>query len=258
MGHIRLKQLPASRRWKGVVALLAAGGRVEDVAGASAAAAEAALEAARDDPVLGYSLWALSQVPLAARSANFAGALRTLGVDVGNAPGLLDISAALSAAIDEATLGSRKRTDLGEMARLAAVESLTSIVGQALPTLFGATPDDVRLAIGRLAAPDRFAWLARDFFARLTRRHLDYYLSRTLSGSFGQAVQSTAFDRAAFDAALDLHCREAARIVEAFAGGWFSKTNFKGGITPQKARDFCFVALGKINAELKKRRAGNG
>jgi len=57
--------------------------------------------------------------------------------------------------------------------------------GQGLPSLFGPTPDDVKLAIGRLAAPNRFAALARDFFARLTTRYLDYFLSREISNHVG-------------------------------------------------------------------------
>ena len=71
------------------------------------------------------------------------------------------------------------------MARKAATEALVAVAGAELPRLFGPTTDDVRLALGRLAAPDRFARLARDFFARLTRHHLDYYLSRTLAHHVG-------------------------------------------------------------------------
>ena len=114
----------------------------------------------------------------------------------------------------------------------------------------------MRLALGKLAAPDRLARSARDFFARLTQRHLDYYLSRTLSDHVGPGRRlATPADHSSFNAALDLHCREASRIVEEFAGGWFSKTTYQGGITQEKARDFAFVALGKISAELKKREA---
>ncbi|MEX0953638.1 MAG: hypothetical protein WDZ83_00320 [Rhizobiaceae bacterium] len=57
-----------------------------------------------------------------------------------------------------------------------------------------------------------------------------------------------------FNAALELHCREASRIVEEFSGTWFSKTQYETGITPEKARGFVFVALRKIGAELKARR----
>ena len=52
MGHTRLGRLPATRKWNDVVALLSEGAPVDDIAGASADAAEASLSAARDDPAL--------------------------------------------------------------------------------------------------------------------------------------------------------------------------------------------------------------
>jgi hypothetical protein len=145
------------------------------------------------------------------------------------------------------------------LAQNAAAESLATVVGADLPTLFGATPEDARLAIGKLAAPDRFARFARDFFARLTHRHLDYYLSRELSNHVGPGRSIGSADaHTAFNAALEQHCREASRIVETFAGGWFSKTTFQGGITPEKAGAFVFVALRKIGRELRRRRGNHG
>lgn len=254
MGHIRLKRLPASRRWDQVVALVGKGTSPEEVAAASANAAEEALQRARDDPALAHSFWLLTQIPLVARAPDFAAAAAAIGLDLGEAPGLIEFTAAFSDAVDRAAHGRPGRTDLGEIARSVAAESLAEVVSRDLPTLFDTTGDDVRVALGKLAAPDRFARLARDFFARLTQRHLDYYLSRTLSDHVGPGrMLATAADHTAFNAALDLHCREASRIVEDFAGGWFSKANYQGGISPVKARDFVFIALGKITAELGRR-----
>ena len=256
MGHVRLKRLPASRKWGQVVELLVRGGAtVADLAGASADAADTALQSAQRDPALTHSLWLLTQLPLAARSPDFVAATRALNIRISDGS-LVDVVAAFSNAVDDATSRLSGRTDLGEMARLAAAETLSSVVGADLPALFGSTPPDVRLALGKLAAPDRFAVLARDFFARLTQKHLDYYLSRTLSAHVGPGKPiATVADHSAFNAALEQHCREAARIVQAFAGGWFSKTNFRGGITPAKTRAFIAVALSKITAELRQRRA---
>jgi hypothetical protein len=257
MGHIRLKRLPASRKWREVVGLLSAGAPIDKVALASFQAAEEALHGARGDPVLAYSLWLLSQLPLAARAPNFPNAAGRLGLDIGRDPSLLKVIGAFSDAIDEATAGTTGRTDLGEMARKAAAESLATIAGADLPSLFNPTAEDVRLTLAKLTAPDRFARLAREFFARLTRHHLDYYLSRTIADQVGPGRQlPTTADYSAFNAALDQHCREASRIVETFAGGWFSKTNFQGGITPKKARNFAFIALAKIAAELRQRQTG--
>jgi len=254
MGHIRLQRLPASRKWQQVVALLSGDADRAAVAGASATAAESSLRHGHDDPALAQSFWLLTQIPIAARSTDFPGELRSLGLHVGEEPSLLEVVGAFADAVDRVTGREGGRTDLGEMAQLAAAESLTAIAGAELPDLFGPTADDARLAIGKLAAKDRFARLARDFFARLTRAHLDYYLSRTLPDHVGPGRRlASAAEHTRFNAALEQHCQEASRIVESFAGGWFSKTLFEGGITPEKARRFVFVALKKINDELRRR-----
>jgi hypothetical protein len=128
------------------------------------------------------------------------------------------------------------------------------VAGQDLPSLFAPTPADTNLALGRLAVPNRFALLAREFFARLTTRYLDYFLSREIPNHVGPGKRLHSIDdHTAFNAALDQHCREASRIVETFAGGWFSKTHFEGGITPEKARNFAYVSFKKIISELRRR-----
>jgi len=106
------------------------------------------------------------------------------------------------------------------MAQMAAVESLAALVGPHLPSLFEPNASDVQREIGRFAGGDRFSALAREFFARLTQRSLNYYLSRELSSHIGPGERfGDDIARSQFDAALGRHCREAARIVEAYAGG---------------------------------------
>lgn len=254
MGHVRLRRLPATRKWEQVVALLAEGAAVEEIAAASADAADGALQHARADGTLANAFWLLTQLPLAARAPDFPEAARRIGVEISDRPTLMEVVAAFSDAVDRASLGQPGRTDLGAMAQGIAAESLATFAGADLPGLFMPDAEDVRRGLGKLAAPDRFARMARDFFARLTHKHLDYYLSRTIADHVGPGERlPTVADHGAFDAALALHCGEASRIVEDFAGGWFSKTNYQGGITPEKARGFVFVALGKMAAELKKR-----
>ena len=180
-----------------------------------------------------HAFWLLTQIPLAARGPAFAEDLRRLGLQVSDKPSLMDVAAAFSGAVDRYTRDRKERTDLGEMAQMAAIESLTAIVGAALPSLFGSTPEDVQREIGRLASGDRFSALSREFFARLTHRSLDYYLSRELSNHIGvgERFEDDAA-RAHFDEALEIHCREASRIVEAFSGGWYGKNVYQGaGLT---------------------------
>ena len=259
MGHVRLGRLPATRKWQQVVSLLARGAPLGQIAGASAEAAENSLEHARRDPALLQAFWLLTQIPLAARSPDFSGSLLRLGLSVSGSPSLMETVRAFSDAIDRHVERRGGRTDLGELAQNAAAESLAALAGSDLPSLFGQTSEDVRRAIGKLAAPDQFATLARDFFARLTQRHLDYYLSREVSNHIGPDQRIASSDgHTAFNAALEQHCREASRIVEPFASGWFSKATFEGGITPEKAGTFIFRALRKIGRELRKRRADHG
>ena len=256
MGHIRLHALPKTLKWQEVVGLLDGEGDIDAIAAATSEAAETALKYASDDPALVNAIWLLCQIPLAARSEDFAGSLRELGLKVGDNPSLMEVVSAYSEAVDELVRrDAGTRTDLGEMAQLSGVEVLTLTVGERLPGLFGPSAEDVKTELGKLATTKQFSTLARDFFTRLTERYLSYFLSREIPNHVGGDRRlKTVDDHTEFNRALELHCRQASRIVEEFAGGWFSKTNFEGGITPEKARGFAWVAFKKIRAELRKRR----
>ena len=256
MGHIRLGILPKTRKWQQVVDLLRLGTDLETVAGAAAEAAETSLQNASLDPAFLHAFWLLTQIPLAARGPAFGDDLRRLGLQVPDEPGLMDVTGAFMGAVDHHARERGGRTDLGEMAQMAAVESLTAATAPALPSLFGPEPLDVQRAMGRLAGGDRFSALARDFFARLTRRSLDYYLSRELSNHIGAGERfRDDAARSRFDEALDRHCRETARIVEEVAGGWYGKNVYQGaGLTPDAVHRFAPFAFKKIRNELRKRR----
>jgi hypothetical protein len=78
MGHIRLARLPATKRWEQVVGLLRAGGSFGQLA-ADTAAAE--IKSQSGDSAPAYSVWLLTQLPLAARSQQFRERLVELGLD---------------------------------------------------------------------------------------------------------------------------------------------------------------------------------
>ena len=80
---------------------------------------------------------------------------------------------------------------------------------------------------------------ARDFFARLIQKLLEYYISRDIPNYIGPNKSLRTIDRQIeFRGALERHCREAALIVEAFAGGWYSKINYQGTLNPSTAQGF--------------------
>jgi hypothetical protein len=253
MGHLRLGDLPKTRRWIQVVALLGEGASTDTIASATLEAAENGFLKAAYDEGFKYAVWLLTQTTLAARESNFAGGLRKLGIDVPKNPGLFDIIGAFTKHVDSYLTQRRARTDLSEMAQLAAVEVLSEKCMERSRSLFGTTPEDVHQAIRGLSTQKNFAVLARDFFSRFTYRYLNYFLSRETSkhvgpnGRFADSDEHTAFNEA-----LALHCRQSAEIVRDFAGGWYSKTAYETGITPKDTASFAYVALGKLGSELKR------
>jgi hypothetical protein len=259
MGHIRLGRLPETKRWEQVIALLRVGGSIGDLAAATAHAAETELQSATSDPGLAYTVWLLTQLPLAARTPQFRERLAELGFEAGAEQSLLGLVAGFSVAVDRNVAGRNNQTDLGELARQAAAESLSSIVSSGTQSLFDTSADDVQRELGRLATKDRFAKLARDFFARLTQKTLEYYISRELPNFVGPDKGVQTIDRqTAFRAALEQYCREVAVIVEEFAGGWYSKSNFQRTLSPTTAQSFAAYALKKLRDELRTRRSRHG
>jgi hypothetical protein len=185
MGRIRLGTLPRTKKWDQVVHLISGGANVEHIAAASAEAAERGLERASNDEGLAQAVWLLTQLPQAARHSDFSERLWKLGLRVSSRPTLLEIAASLTQAIDAHLQATGKRSDFGELALHAASQTIASLAGQQLPSLFAPTASDVQRAIAKLGTSKNFSIVARDYFSRLTSHSLNYFLSRTLSTHVG-------------------------------------------------------------------------
>jgi hypothetical protein len=252
MGHIRLGSLPKTHKWQEVVGLVAENGSATAVADATMDAAQRGLEIASRDEGLRHTLWLLTQITLAARQDNFAAALQQIGLPVHDTPTVFDIVGGFSEAVDDHLRRTGDRTDIGEMAQMAAAETLTALCSAKSASLWETTAADVQEAVRSYSTQAGFSNLAHDFFSRLTQRYLTYHLSRELSTHVGEGKRFTDINaHTQFIDQLNTSCRQAALIVKEFAGGWYSKTNYESGITPVKARNFAWVALKKIRAELK-------
>jgi len=254
MGHTRLGELPRTRKWAQVVDLIGGGAGVAQLANATITAAERGMKFAANDKGLVETIWLLTQLPLAAQTKDFPGALRKAGLNVSDSPGLMEIVGAVSDVIDSRLRHNRGRTDLGEIAQMAATETISKYVGSRVPGgLFGPSPGDVQKAFASLATVKQFSSFAKHFFARMTNRCLNYYLSRAMAYHVGDGRRfSTLAQHAQFSKALEVHCHQASVIVERFSGEWFSKTNWeKQGISRDDASGFSHVAMDKLVAELK-------
>ena len=259
MGHVRLGSLPRTRKWREVVGLIAGGAGVDEVAGATSQAAQKGLDLAHDDPGLCHAVWLLTKIALAARTDEFGIALEATGIPAPPQPSLFDIVGGFTDALDQHLSRTGGRSDIGEMAQLAAVETLTSLIGERSASLFGTTSAEVKQAVCAFSTKKGFSSLAHDFFSRFTQRFLTYHLGRELSnhvggnGRFANPAEHTEFVRQ-----LGVHCKEAALIVREFSGGWYSKANFEDGISQTKARNFVNFALTKLRRELKMRGERDG
>jgi hypothetical protein len=259
VGHLRLGTLPDTAPWRRVVGLIAEGADAAAVASATTQAAIAGLKRAENDEGLCSTVWLLTQTVLAARNSDFAAALREAGIEVPDAPDVFAIVGAFSDAVDRRLRATSGRTDVGEMGQLAAVESLTALLSERSAGLFGTSAEEVHSAAYELSTTLGFEKLGHDFFARFARRFLTYHLGRELSSHVGGNGRfASPADHDAFLAQLDTHCRQAALIIKQFAGGWYSKQQYQGGITPLKARNFANYALTKLRRELQVRGARHG
>lgn len=253
MGHIRLGTLPRTRRWKELIDLIGGGASSAAVAAATLDAVDEEFARAADDAGLKRAFWLLSQLPDAARSEDFAEALRELGLPVSDKPSAADLTAAFTTAVDRHVDGLRARSGPGELAQMAAVETLSGFLRDRASTLWGSTPDDVRIELGKVATEKRFGELARDFFARFTERYLSYYISKELPEHVGPGQRfGDLKEKQGFASALELHCRQACKIVETFAGGWYSKARFEKDLTEERTGRFLGYSVKKIRSELRR------
>jgi hypothetical protein len=207
MGHQRLGTLPRSKHWNQVIELITGGNSISEVAAAASTAAEQSMIEASRDAAVRYSLWLLAKIPLAAREDDFCSALRELRLEVPKEPLLVDIVCGFIHAVDDHVASGGTRTDYGEIAELSAAEALYVVGGREVHELFGTSPESTKKALAGFATVKQFAVLSRDFFARLTQRHLNYYLSRVLSQHVGPKRRFPSLrEHRAFEQALDLHC----------------------------------------------------
>ena len=257
MGHIRLGTLSQSKKWREVVELLGSNASLEDIAEASAHAAELDLARASNDPSFQFISRLLVELPLMARSPGFHDSLAEMGFVSNATDSVPKLLSEISNAIDQNAYDLGQSSDLGALAQSALLETLSTKLRDGLPSLFAPEPHEIRRALGQFSGGQRFAELARDFFARLTYKSLDYYLSRELANHTGAGKRFLSdAERVSFERALFQHTFETSKIVEEFAGGWYGKTIWKEqNLSPASINKFTGFAFKKIRSELGRRRA---
>jgi hypothetical protein len=261
MGHLWLGTLPATRRWRDVIGLIADGADVSRVAEATAHAWQRAFETVRNDAGFREAVWLLTQLGAAGRSEDPGTILSAAGLDVAGSSSVVEVAIALSTAMDARIEGSRHRSDFGELAQRALVATVTEQFQREMSPLIPSSADDIRAAVRQCGKEKTFGALSRGFYARLTNECLNYFLSKTLSAQVGEKRQfATTAQLAQFEDAMRTHCVEAAGIVEDYSAGWFSKHYRDGGgvIGREDADHFGWYGLVKMHHELAARARNDG
>ena len=255
MGHVRLGRLPKTPRWIEVINLLdRAAPDPADLAAAVVRAAEFRFRQLANDEGMGYSFWLLTRITWAARGQSFVEDLSRLGITVSPSNSCLQFISQVTDRVREELSRTSEDGDFAELGSLALRNALTDTVGQQGPSLFGSSLEDLQRSFREYSTQAQFGRLAHrffgDFFARLLRSYVDRELANHVGASPG--LSNLGESRLFLDA-LDLHARHTARIVEDFAGGWYSRHNWEsqGEVSRDETQRFMAYALRKLRTELK-------
>lgn len=254
MGHIRLGRLPKTKPWARVFETLADPGiDAPALAAATAHAAASRFEQLKSDEALQQAVWCLARLGNAAKTADFAAELVSIGIDPRRAGSGLGLVSELSRAI-EGGLHAPPST-LGELAIKSAQHVVAERVVAQSASLFGTTLDDVRAAASAFGTKDGFASLARDFFGDFASRTIQFLAEKELGNHVGagESIRNVE-DARELTRDIDRFCRESAEIVREFAGGWYSKANWQTEreIDRTRAEGFLAHALTKLRGELER------
>jgi hypothetical protein len=258
MGHIHLGQMPRSARWNQVISLLSVSrADATSVAVATEHAARKRLNALHDDPSLGYCFWLLSRLASAARGPDFEAALRQLGLEARGTDSIFGFVSLVSDRVRFETSRYAQSGPFGDLAADALTRALTETVGAEGRSLFGSSVDDLERAMRKHATERRFAMVAQRFFGDFLARTLRFYVDKELPVHVGRDGFATSSESATFMQDLDRFAHQSARIMESFAGEWFSKHNYESGgaIGRDEAQAFVAHTLDKLRTEIRESEA---
>lgn len=259
MGHTRLGVIPKTRKWEAVVDFLAtpdvavgiAPDQVPAIASDALAAAQGGLNKAANDEGLTQSLLLLVRILQASRAADPAAELEGIGIRLDNDATAFDTISQFQDLLDRTIAEHGPRTDVGEIAQQAVGETLAAVLRPLDQSLFETGLSDVLQTLRDASTKAGFAYAGRTFFASFMKRFLNFYLSRATASFVSSPALAQIGAVTEFNQALQIHCYQSARIVETYAGDWYSKTSYEGGIDAGSTKRFIAVALKKLADEFK-------
>jgi hypothetical protein len=178
--------------------------------------------------------------------------LRASGIHLPDQPSLLLVVEAAKECIPPHELTSEH----GQLAFAAAADALGLWYKQNAPAqlqLFKPTSEFLDLSRG-LGTGSGFSELARLFFAKMTERHINYFLDRIASASVPTVQQRERFqiEIASHIDDVSRHAFETAKITQSFAAGWFNGHAIDKLPDNKEIEGFLAIAFGKLRDELRR------
>ena len=253
MGHVRLGVLPKYPRWKSVIALLDDDkSEVSQIADKILDSSRGAIESESAQSSVGYCVWLIAQITLASKGKTFKDDLLTLGIRATDETNATEFIANVTHIAAQQLSGLKSRNALNNIAGLALRETLARSIGTRPATLFGAGLAEVQDAIKKYSTQKQFSSLLHIFFTAFLSRVLRFVVDKELANHVGPGQRFEGLDALEeFAASLERFSGQTSRIVDQFAGGWYSKRIWQqGAISEQDAAGFVHVALSKLSADL--------
>lgn len=253
MGHNRLGILPKTHRWKHVINLLKSEADLPEIARASLQAMLTNFKRIPDDPGFNLVLSNIFGFAAGARSGDFQKSLEESGIRISHEAGPLDIVCGLQNKIDNDLSQQRSRSDPGEIAQNAFIETMLSTSSVAQPAMFDMGRDAAINQISKTLKGKEFADFMHTFFAKFTSRYMKYYLSRELSNHVGPGKYFDSIDRhKEFNKALGTYVSRVVRIADEFTPGWLGKAIYEQNLNRESISRYSYVAFNKIISEFKR------
>jgi hypothetical protein len=255
MGHLRLGRIPKTWNWRGLFeALDSQTISPELIASSVAAGARTSLEELKRNRQVNYCFWFLVRVAAAGRSRQFESSLTELGLSGESLTSRLRFAASLSGVVAEGLRERGKPDVFGRMAELALRDTISREVLGPAPSLFGVGRAEIEAACRAIGTRAHFGKVARSFFSLFMQRVMQFVVDKEVSNFVGPGKGIAGPEQVVqFHERLSRYCFETARIVEEYAGGWFSKVGWETSleISEQQTRGFTAYALEKILTQLR-------
>jgi hypothetical protein len=254
LGHLRLGRLYKSKKWTEVIDLLESErNAVPQISAATLNAAEKEMIKLGRDPSLNYCFWLLVRITWSAKNRNLLSQLQQLGLESEHISSTFTLLSSLSDLIRNKTSDYSDLDAFSEISSLAFKQTLTETVAEQSRSLFGTNIEDIQQACGSYSSPKQFGILARKFFSNLLSRSLTYFINKELSNHIGSdhALKDIRSAKE-FNNSLISYSYQSAKIIEEFAGSWYSKHNWESGgsISEEESQKFVAYAFKKLRLEL--------